>query len=87
MAKKPNSRWREAIDPSSQQLYYYHLDTNETRWERPEEMGPAPHATGWFGRGAAGSQASKYVVVAVVVVNVGSGGGGGGGWDCLGNAQ
>jgi len=59
----PQTRWREAIDPSSQQMYYYHLDTNETRWDRPLEMGPAPHATGWFGRGAAGSSASKKYVL------------------------
>ncbi len=50
--------WKEAIDPSSYQIYYYNTQTGETQWERPAEMGPAPHATGWFGRGKAGSMAS-----------------------------
>lgn len=31
-----------------------------TSWERPAEMGAAPMATGWFGRGAAGSQAAQH---------------------------
>jgi hypothetical protein len=47
------TRWREAADPSSGHLYYFHLDTHESRWDRPAEMGPAPYATGWFGRGSA----------------------------------
>ena len=50
--------WREVLDPASKQLYYYNTATQATSWDRPEEMGPAPHATGWFGRGAAGSQAA-----------------------------
>ena len=49
-----NNLWREAADPKSGHIYYYHTVTRETKWERPIEMGPAPHSTGWFGRGAAG---------------------------------
>jgi hypothetical protein len=51
--------WQEVIDPASKQLYYYNKVTGQTQWERPEEMGPAPMATGWFGRGAAGSSAAQ----------------------------
>ncbi|OWZ16018.1 Pre-mRNA-splicing factor cwc2 [Phytophthora megakarya] len=46
--------WREALDPTTHKIYYYNTETNETQWERPVEMGAAPHATGWFGRGKAG---------------------------------
>jgi hypothetical protein len=52
-------KWREVLDPASNQMYYYNLDTNETSWDRPEVMGPAPYATGWFGRGTSDST-SKY---------------------------
>ena len=38
--------WREAVDPASRQIYYYNVDTNETQWERPAEMGEAPIGTG-----------------------------------------
>lgn len=51
------SNWREAFDPRTKQLYYYNMQTRETSWARPAEMGPAPYATGFFGRGAAGSTA------------------------------
>ena len=54
------SDWKETIDPTSGHLYYYNTRTNETSWERPVEMGPAPMATGWFGRGAAGSKAARH---------------------------
>ena len=47
--------WREVIDPNTHHLYYWNTKTGETSWSRPEEMGPAPHATGWLGRGEAGS--------------------------------
>ena len=50
--------WREVLDAASKQLYYHNIETNETKWERPAEMGQAPLATGWFGRGAAGSDAA-----------------------------
>lgn len=52
-----NSVWKEAFDPSTRQIYYYNQQTMETSWSRPAEMGPAPTATGTFGRGAAGSTA------------------------------
>mmetsp|Transcript_13095 Transcript_13095/g.14996 ORF Transcript_13095/g.14996 Transcript_13095/m.14996 type:complete len:377 (-) Transcript_13095:157-1287(-) len=55
----PNHKWREALDPQTNQIYYYHLETGATQWDRPKEMGEAPLATGWFGRGAAGSTAQK----------------------------
>jgi WW domain len=44
--------WREAIDPKTQHIYYCNTETGETTWSRPESMGAAPHATGWFGRGS-----------------------------------
>eukprot|EP01138_Halocafeteria_seosinensis_P012692 gb/GECG01012968.1/.p1 GENE.gb/GECG01012968.1/~~gb/GECG01012968.1/.p1 ORF type:complete len:528 (+),score=89.38 gb/GECG01012968.1/:1-1584(+) len=46
-------KWKEAFDPVTQQIYYYNTETRETQWTRPTDLGPAPHATGWFGRGAA----------------------------------
>ena len=45
--------WAETIDPTTFQVYYYNKKTMETQWERPVELGPAPTATGWYGRGAA----------------------------------
>jgi hypothetical protein len=50
--------WQETIDPATNQMYYYKQDTGETQWNRPAEMGEAPLATGWFGRGQAGSSAA-----------------------------
>jgi len=38
--------WKEAVDPQTYQIYYYNTQTGATQWERPEEMGPAPLATG-----------------------------------------
>ncbi|RYG58410.1 hypothetical protein EON64_21355 [archaeon] len=35
--------------------YYYNKSTGATQWERPAELGTAPLATGWFGRGRAGA--------------------------------
>ena len=40
-----NCKWREAVDAESKHIYYYNVDTRETKWERPAEMGPAPHST------------------------------------------
>lgn len=51
--------WHEAIDPTSYQIYYYNKETGATQWERPAELGAAPMATGWFGRGVAGSNAAQ----------------------------
>lgn len=39
--------------------YYFNKSTGVTQWERPAEMGAAPLATGWFGRGMAGSSAAQ----------------------------
>lgn len=49
--------WREALDPETKQLYYYNTETKQVQWDRPKEMGAAPYATGWYGRGVAGSNA------------------------------
>lgn len=43
--------WREALDPTTKQVYYYNLETGATQWDRPEEMGPAPFATGKLVKG------------------------------------
>ena len=50
-----NHGWREVLDPTTQQLYYWKESTGETAWDRPAAMGPAPAGTGWFGRGKGGS--------------------------------
>ena len=56
------SDWREALDVSTQQIYYWNSRSGETKWERPADMGAAPAATGWYGRGRAGSsKAAEYV--------------------------
>eukprot|EP00953_Heterococcus_sp_UTEX-ZZ885_P022864 12619-Heterococcus_DN1.PRE.2 len=55
--------WQEALDPKTQHIYYCNTQTGETTWSRPESMGAAPHATGWFGRGSIhkyAQQASYY---------------------------
>ena len=57
--KRPRSKWKEAFDPATNLIYYYNTETKETTWDRPKEMGRAPHATGWFGRGRAGAK-EKY---------------------------
>jgi WW domain len=44
--------WQQALDPKTQHIYYCNTQTGETTWSRPESMGAAPHATGWFGRGS-----------------------------------
>lgn len=53
--------WKEAIDPTTYQIYYYNTETNVTQWERPAELGPAPHATGWFGRGQSAAALQMYL--------------------------
>jgi len=52
--------WREALDPETKQLYYFNLKTKETKWERPAEMGQAPIATGWYGRGTGEAWKEKH---------------------------
>ncbi|KAJ8614268.1 hypothetical protein CTAYLR_001138 [Chrysophaeum taylorii] len=54
-----HGEWKEIFDPSARHLYYVNTATGESQWERPKEMGPTPHASGWFGRGAAGSTAAS----------------------------
>jgi hypothetical protein len=39
--------------------YYYNSKTGQTQWDRPADMGAAPFATGWFGRGVQGSKAAQ----------------------------
>lgn len=53
------SDWKEAMDADSRQIYYYNTVTNETSWERPAAMGPAPLSTGWYGRGSGGDTLQK----------------------------
>ena len=57
--RPPKSKWKEAFDPATNLIYYFNTETQETTWDRPKEMGRAPHATGWFGRGRAGAK-EKY---------------------------
>jgi hypothetical protein len=40
--------WREALDPATNKIYYYNIETNKTQWERPAEMGAAPHGKAGF---------------------------------------
>ena len=30
-------KWREVLDPKSQQIYYYNMETMKTSWDRPGE--------------------------------------------------
>jgi hypothetical protein len=48
--------WREALEPGSKQIYYFHAASGRTQWDRPAEMGRTLTATGWYGRGKAGAQ-------------------------------
>eukprot|EP00924_Labyrinthula_sp_SR-Ha-C_P003286 maker-scaffold_15-snap-gene-5.58-mRNA-1 protein AED:0.01 eAED:0.01 QI:99/1/1/1/1/1/2/760/424 len=57
----PTHAWREAFDKNSNQIYYYNLQTKETTWTRPKEMGPAVYNTGWFGRGRAGFNGKEFL--------------------------
>jgi len=34
--------WTEVVDPSSQNVYYYHAESGETRWEKPVVIAPSP---------------------------------------------
>ena len=52
--------WREVLDPTSQQMYYYNTKTMETKWDRPEVMGASPYASGWFGRGGGEGGGERY---------------------------
>lgn len=42
-AQQPEHTWREALDPASSKIYYYNAVSGATQWERPAEMGAAPH--------------------------------------------
>jgi hypothetical protein len=35
-SKEGGGMWRKAYDPDSGQVYYYHTETQETQWERPD---------------------------------------------------
>lgn len=67
--QQPTHAWRETIDPSTQQLYYFNTVTGAVTWDRPAEMGAAPMASGWFGRGAALSEAHKGPTAAEYAAN------------------
>lgn len=56
----PHGEWKEIFDASARHLYYHNTATGETQWDRPLEMGPTPHGSGWFGRGVAGGDVSSY---------------------------
>ncbi|RYG44931.1 hypothetical protein EON67_11195, partial [archaeon] len=47
-----SASWKEVLDPSSRQIYYWNVDTGETTWTRPAALGDAPYASGYYGRGA-----------------------------------
>ncbi|KAJ1458573.1 hypothetical protein M885DRAFT_614423 [Pelagophyceae sp. CCMP2097] len=53
-----HGEWKEIFDATARHLYYFNTATGETQWDRPAVMGPTPHSSGWFGRGAAGSNAA-----------------------------
>jgi hypothetical protein len=65
----PPHHWRETIDAATQQLYYYNAQTGEVTWDRPAEMGAAPMASGWFGRGAAVGHAHRGPTAAEYAAN------------------
>ncbi len=56
-----DSPWREVLDTRTKQIYYWNRESSETSWARPAELGPAPHATGFFGRGTAGVNAQAEI--------------------------
>lgn len=56
--------WREALDPAQRQMYYVNTVTGESTWSRPAELGPAPYASGWFGRGSVTSGAAQAALAA-----------------------
>ena len=40
----PTSEWRQATDPSSGRVYYWHVKTRQTTWIRPAELDASPAA-------------------------------------------
>ena len=40
----PTSEWRQATDPSSGRVYYWHVKTRQTTWIRPAELDAPPAA-------------------------------------------
>ena len=59
----PTAQWEE-LKTDSGDSYYYNSTTQETTWDRPAELGPAPSAT------TAGPAMANAVSVAVTVENV-----------------
>ena len=37
--------WKEVVEEASGDMYYWNMNTGETTWERPAELGPPPGAT------------------------------------------
>jgi len=65
VSEKSPVAWKEALDTSTRQIYYYNSETGESSWARPVELGAAPLASGWFGVGSVSSGASQAALCAL----------------------
>lgn len=63
-APAPADSWREALDPTSRQVYYVNMATGETSWARPVSLGAAPLASGWFGVGSVSGGGAQAALLA-----------------------